>query len=185
VAVAGVALVRPATWAAVAALAGACACAALATAPRRAAAALAGCALVAALSVPLASSLTVARAHRSNAGLALELPPALSTFLISHQGSARYEAASSTVFRSSPLIVRDGRPVLMLTSYHGRPLLGAARLAQLVAAGEVRYILLGAGDCTAAGCAAVVRWAHAHAHDISRAAGVGPRGTLYELRLGG
>jgi 4-amino-4-deoxy-L-arabinose transferase-like glycosyltransferase len=181
VAVAGVALVRPPAWATVAALAGACACAALAAAPRRRAVALAACALVAALSVPFASSLSVARQHRSNAGLALEAQPALSTFLITHQGRARYEVASATVFRSSPLIIRDGRPVLMLTSYHGRPLLSAARLAQLVAAGDVRYILMGSGDCAPTGCAAVVRWAHAHASDISRAAGVGPPGTLFEL----
>jgi hypothetical protein len=96
------------------------------------------------------SSVSVAREHRSNAGLALDVPPALSTFLASHQGAARYEVASSTVFRASPLIVRDARPVLMLTSYHGRPLLSAAALAGLVSAGEVRYILLGRGDCAAA-----------------------------------
>jgi 4-amino-4-deoxy-L-arabinose transferase-like glycosyltransferase len=184
VAVAGVALVRPPAWATVAAVAGASACAMLAAAPRRTGAALAACALVAALSVPLASSVKVAREHRSNAGLALEAPPALSAFLISHQGRARYEVASATVFRSSPLIVRDGRPVLMLTSYHGRPLLSAARLAQLVAAGDVRYILMGSGDCAPTGCAPVVRWAHAHARDVSLAAGVGPPGTLFELSSG-
>jgi 4-amino-4-deoxy-L-arabinose transferase-like glycosyltransferase len=184
VALAGVALVRPPAWSAVAALGAACACAGLATAPRRAVAALAVCALVAALSVPLAASVSAARDHRSNAGLALAARPALSRFLLSHQGRARYEVASATVFRSSPLIVRDGRPVLMLTSYHGRPLLGAARLAQLVASGDVRYVLLGRGDCTKQGCAPVVRWARAHAHDISSAAGVGPAGTLFELRPG-
>jgi hypothetical protein len=108
----------------------------------------------------------------------------LSTFLVSHQGRARYEVASSTVFRSSPLIVRDGRPVLMLTSYHGRPLLSAARLGRLVAAGEVRYLLTGPGACTKAGCAPVVRWARAHARDVSRATGVGPPGTLFALSLG-
>jgi 4-amino-4-deoxy-L-arabinose transferase-like glycosyltransferase len=181
VAVAAAALVPAPAWATLAALAGACACAAVAATPRRPAAALAVCALVAALSVPFASSLSVARQHRSNAGLTLDAPVALSTFLIGHQGSARYEVASTTVFRSSPLIVRDARPVLMLTSYQGRPLLNAARLKQLVRAGEVRYILMGAGDCSSTGCAAVVRWAHAHAHDVSRAAGVAP-GTLFALK---
>jgi 4-amino-4-deoxy-L-arabinose transferase-like glycosyltransferase len=181
VAVAGLAIAGAPAWAAACALAGAGACAALAAAPRRTAAALAACALVAALGVPLASSLSVARQHRSDAGLALTTPAALSAYLVAHQGRARYEVASATVFRSSPLIVRDGRPVLMLTSYQGRPLLSAGRLAQLVAAGQVRYILMGPGDCTKAGCAPVVRWAHAHAHDVSSATGVGPRGTLFEL----
>ncbi|MEA2155525.1 MAG: hypothetical protein QOE11_1665, partial [Solirubrobacteraceae bacterium] len=132
-------------------------------------------------SVPFASSVSIARQHRSNAGLALQAPRALSTFLIAHQGATPYEVASSTVFRSSALIVRDGRPVLMLTSYRGRPLLSAPRLARLVSSGQVRYILMGPGDCTTSGCAPVVRWAHAHARDVSRATGVGPRGTLFEL----
>jgi 4-amino-4-deoxy-L-arabinose transferase-like glycosyltransferase len=182
VALAGAALVRPPAWATASALAAACACAALAAARRRPPAALVACALVAALSVPGAASVSVARQHASNAGLALNAPRALSRFLISHEGGARYEVASSTVFRASPLIVRDARPVLMLTSYHGQPLLGAAALAQLVGTGEVRYILLGRGDCASTGCAPVVRWAHAHARDISRAAGVGPPGTLFALR---
>jgi hypothetical protein len=182
VAVAGPALVHVPTWAAVAALAGAGACAVLAAAPRRRPAALVACALVAALSVPLASSVSVAREHKSDAGLALEAPPSLSTFLLSHQGGARYEVASTTVFRTAPLIVRDARPVLMLTSYLGRPLLSPAALAQAVRAGEVRYILMGPGDCTKTQCAPVIRWARAHARDISLTAGVGPPGTLFELR---
>jgi 4-amino-4-deoxy-L-arabinose transferase-like glycosyltransferase len=182
--VAGVALVRPPAWATVAALAGACACMALAAARRRPPTALVTYALVAALSVPLAASVAVARQHKSNAGLALEAPRALSTFLISHQGRARYEVASATVFRASPLIVRDGRPVLMLTSYRGRPLLSVARFKQLVAAGDVRYILMGPGGCAPTGCAPVLRWAHAHARDISGAAGVWPPGTLFELSTG-
>jgi hypothetical protein len=69
----------------------------------------------------------------------------------------------------------------MLTSYQGRPLLSAAALAQAVRTGEVRYILMGPGDCAKTGCAPVIRWAHAHARDVSRAAGV-PAGTLFELR---
>jgi 4-amino-4-deoxy-L-arabinose transferase-like glycosyltransferase len=181
VAVAGLALVHVPTWAAVAALGGACACVALSAAPRRPPAALFACALVAALSVPLAASVSVARRHTSNAGLALTAPPALSAFLISHQGAARYEVASATVFRSSALIVRDARPILMLTSYQGRPLISPATLAQAVSTGQVRYILMGPGDCARSGCAPVVQWAHAHARDISRAAGVGPAGTLFEL----
>ena len=41
---------------------------------------------------------------------------ALSNYLRAHQGRARYEVASSTVAKAGPLIARDGRPVLMLTS---------------------------------------------------------------------
>jgi hypothetical protein len=135
--------------------------------------------LVATLAVPTASALTVARQHRSDAGLPSRLSAAqvasLSRFLIARQHGARYELVSPTVARAAPLIVHDGRPVLMLTSLDGRPLLGPDRLARLVAAGEVRYAMLGSG-----GGAPVLRWAKAHAHDVSAAAGL-PRGQLYRL----
>jgi hypothetical protein len=134
--------------------------------------------LVATLAVPTASALTVARQHRSDAGLPSRLSAtqvaSLSRFLIAHQHGARYELVSPTVARAAPLIVHDGRPVLMLTSLQGRPLLGPDRLARLVAAGEVRYAMLGGGG------APVLRWAKAHAHDVSAAAGL-PRGQLYRL----
>jgi hypothetical protein len=81
--------------------------------------------------------------------------------------------------RATPLIIRDARPVLMLTSYNGRPLLTPAQLAALVRRGEVRFALLGGG-----GHAPVVRWARAHAHDVSAAAGVAPR-TVYRLSAAG
>jgi 4-amino-4-deoxy-L-arabinose transferase-like glycosyltransferase len=178
-AVAGALLVGPPAWAIAVALAGAAACGVLAVAPgaRRARAVIAF-GLVATLAVPTASALTVARQHRSDAGLPSRLSAtqvaSLSRFLIAHQHGARYELVSPTVARAAPLIVHDGRPVLMLTSLQGRPLLGPDRLARLVAAGEVRYAMLGGGG------APVLRWAKAHAHDVSAAAGL-PRGQLYRL----
>ena len=159
---------RPPAWAAVLALG-----------------ALAALGLVAVLAVPAAAAVSVARHHRSDAGLPLRTDPArlaaLSRFLIAHQGPARYEVASPTVIRAAPLIIRDARPVLMLTSLYGRPLLGPAGLERLVATGRVRYALLGRTSCTRGGCPAVVRWARAHARDVSAAAGQ-PRGTVYRLR---
>jgi hypothetical protein len=185
VAAGGVLLGHPPAWAVVAALAAAAGCVVVAVArdwPRRATA-LAVLGLVAVLAVPASGAVTVARQHRSDAGLPLRTNPvtlaALSRFLIAHQGRGRYEAASPTIIRAAPLIIRDGRPVLMLTSLYGRPLLNAAQLRRLVAAGQVRYVL-GRPACAANGCQDVVRWARAHAHDVSAAAGQ-PRGTLYRL----
>jgi hypothetical protein len=107
-------------------------------------------ALVAALALPSAAALSVARQHRSDAGLPSRMSPAqldrLSRFLAAHDRGARYEVASSSVERVAPLIVRDGRPVLMLASNKGRPLLSRARLAAIVAAGQVRYGLLSQAD---------------------------------------
>jgi hypothetical protein len=99
----------------------------------------------------------------------------MSRFLRARQHGARYELVSPTVARAAPLIVHDGRPVLMLTSLAGRPLLGPGRLARLVASGQARYALIGGG-----GSAPVIRWERAHARDVSVAAGL-PRGTLYRL----
>jgi 4-amino-4-deoxy-L-arabinose transferase-like glycosyltransferase len=187
VALAAIALAHPPVWATIVAAGGAAGCVA-AAAGRRATPVLAGCALLAALAVPTASALTVVRSHISDAGLANPLPTsevaALSRFLVPRQGHARYEVASSTVYRASQLIVRDGRPVLVLTNVGGTPLMTPQQLAAEVASGQVRYVLLGRGTCarsTPRPCAGVLRWALAHGHDVSRAAGVGPRGTLYRL----
>jgi hypothetical protein len=68
----------------------------------------------------------------------------------------------------------------MLTSLYGRPLIDGAGLRRLVAGGQVRYALLGKASCTSKGCPDAVRWARAHAHDVSAAAGQRP-GTLYRL----
>jgi 4-amino-4-deoxy-L-arabinose transferase-like glycosyltransferase len=153
-----------------------------ALAPRRNGA-LVALALVAVLAVPAASAVTVAGQHRSNAGLPVPAPaPGLSAFLLSHQNGARYEVASPAVARASTLIIRDGQPVLMLTSLYGQPLLTPARLQHLVATGQVRY-LLGRGGCGKTGaCPPVLRWAHRHAHDVSRAAGLAP-GTISRLSV--
>jgi 4-amino-4-deoxy-L-arabinose transferase-like glycosyltransferase len=181
-ALAGTALAHPPAWAVALAL-GAAGTGALAAGVRRPAA-LTACAVVAALAVPAATSISLAGSTRSDAGLATPLPPervrVLSTFLLAHQRGATYEVASSSVFKAGPLIVRDGRPVLMLTSYQSRPLLTPAQLAHLVATGRVRYVMVGRARCTPGGtlaCVPVVRWARAHSVDVSRAAGL-PRGSL-------
>jgi 4-amino-4-deoxy-L-arabinose transferase-like glycosyltransferase len=178
---------HPPAWAAIAGLAAAAGCAVVAIAhtwPRRATA-MGILGLVAVLAVPASAAVTVARQHRSDAGVPLQTDPAtlaaLSRFLIAHQGHARYEVASPTIVRASPLIIHDGRPVLMLTSLYGRPLLSAAQLERLVATGQVRYVL-GRPACAASGCQDVVRWARAHTRDVSAAAGL-PRGTVYRLSV--
>jgi 4-amino-4-deoxy-L-arabinose transferase-like glycosyltransferase len=185
-AIGAVLLAHPPAWAVVVALGAVVGCGAVAAsrawAQRMTALAILG--LVAVLAVPASGAVTVARQHRSDAGVPLRTDQAalasLSHFLIAHQGRARYEVASPTVIRAAPLIIRDGRPVLMLTSLYGRPLLDAARLKSLVAGGQVRYALLGRASCTAKGCPDAVRWARAHARDVSAAAGQRP-GTVYRL----
>jgi 4-amino-4-deoxy-L-arabinose transferase-like glycosyltransferase len=190
IAVGGVLMARPSAWAVVLAAGGVPACVAVAVVARQSrhrATALAACGLVAVLAAPTAAAVTVARQHQSDAGLPSRWTPAqlttMSGFLAAHRGRTTWELASPTVVRAAPLIVRDGRPVLMLTSLDGRPLLDPGRLSRLVAGGSVRYALLGAGACppkSAGGCPPVIRWAIAHSRDVSAKAGL-PRRTLYRL----
>ncbi len=110
---------------------------------------------------------------------------ALSRFLRARQGGARYEFASLSATKAGPLVVRDARPVLILTSLYGQPLVSTARLAQVVRDGQVRYALTGA-SCTAGsdrltGCSAQARWIRAHGTDVSLAAGQPRRGLVYRL----
>jgi 4-amino-4-deoxy-L-arabinose transferase-like glycosyltransferase len=187
VAVAGALLAHAPAWAVVVAVVAAAGCAAAAASPglplRSSALAVLG--LVAVLAVPTAGAVSVARQHASNAGLPLHTPhlTALSRFLTANQGAARYEVASPNVVRASPLIIRDARPVLMLTSLYGRPLLGAAQLQRLVATGQVRYALLSHASCTKRSCADAIRWALHHSRDVSASAGL-PAHSVYELTTG-
>ena len=152
----------------------------LATAP----ALLAVGALVAVLAAPTAGAIHVVRQGSSNSGRPGAMPAAtlgpLSRYLRAHQGGARYEVASSAVAKAGPLIARDGRPVLMLTSLYDRPLLTPAQLSSHVRRGDVRYVLLGSGTCSRR-CPGVVRWAMTHARDVSRQAGLAHPGLLYRF----
>ncbi|MEO8687584.1 MAG: glycosyltransferase family 39 protein [Solirubrobacteraceae bacterium] len=146
--------------------------------------------LVAALAVPVGTSARLVRTGAGDSGVAGRTPAAtleaLSAYLRANQGRARYELASSSVAKAAPLIVRDARPVLMLTSLRGRPLLKPAQLAAKVQTGQVRFALIGRARCSptgpgAPGCAPVVQWARAHGADVSRDAGLPTPGALYRL----
>ncbi len=154
----------------------------------RAVSLLAAGALTAVLAVPFAASVHVVARGSSDSGRPGAMPngqvSALSSYLRLHQGSARYQLASSSVAKAGPLIARDGRPVLMLTSLYDRPLLTPAQLETAVTVGQVRYVLLGRGTCSARSghvCSPVVRWARAHASDVSVAAGLPTPGLLYHF----
>jgi 4-amino-4-deoxy-L-arabinose transferase-like glycosyltransferase len=146
-------------------------------------------ALCAVLAVPLATAVAAVRHGTQDAGRTGEMPArrvaALSAYLQARTAGAADELAASAPAKAGPLIAHDGRPVLILSDGNGRQLVTPARLAAAVAAGNVRFALLGdscgAGSSSArTGCLPVVRWAHAHGVDVSIAAGQ-PRGALYAL----
>ncbi len=151
---------------------------------------LAALGLTALLAIPLAATIQAVRAKSSDAGnvgaLNGEEQRLLSSYLLAHQGGARYELAAGEATNVASLIVQDARPVLMLTTYNGLPFTSVARLKQLIARDEVRYafldsVCLGRSPKTVAGCAPAALWVRAHGTDVSLRAGLHARGILWRL----
>jgi 4-amino-4-deoxy-L-arabinose transferase-like glycosyltransferase len=147
-------------------------------------------ALVAVLAVPVMASVNVIRERVSDAGHVGAINATdlvrLSAFLRAHQGRARYEVASDSATKVGSLIVRDARPVLILTTYNARTLTSVDALRRLASQGQVSYALVG-GACgphtprTDASCSAPAIWVRTHARDVSRLAGLSRRGVLWQL----
>lgn len=71
--------------------------------------------------------------------------PALAAFLIANRGEARYLLATPNARLAAPLIIATGAPVMAIGGYMGSdPIIGLDEFAARVAAGEVRYVLVGA-----------------------------------------
>ncbi len=147
-------------------------------------------ALTALLAVPLVASIQAAQAHTSDAGnvgaLSGEEQRLLSSYLLAHQGGARYELAAGEATNVASLIVKDGRPVLMLTTYNGLPFTSVAKLKRLIEQRQVRYAFLDSAcgprpSKTVAGCAPAALWVRAHGTDVSAKAGLRARGVLWRL----
>jgi 4-amino-4-deoxy-L-arabinose transferase-like glycosyltransferase len=174
----------------------AAAVAAAVPAPRRhaAAAGAAALVLVAALAVPFATSVRVVRAGKQDSEDTGTTPPAvlnpLSAYLRAHQGGARYEVAAGDIFKGAALIIKDARPVLVLTSFESagagpHELLTPAQLRHAARTGQVHYVLMHGSRCvpgqTPIACTPVFRWVRAHGTDVSLAAGLPYRHQLYRL----
>jgi hypothetical protein len=147
--------------------------------------------LTALLAIPLVASVEAVSEKVSDAGVVGSLNPseqrALSAYLLSHQGTARYELAAGSSTSVASLIVQDRRPVLMLTTYNGLPFTSIPGLKSLISGGVVRYAFLdsqcdsAAPKKTTAGCAPVALWIRMHATDVSREAGLRASGLLWRL----
>lgn len=141
---------------------------------------------------PVHESLSLVRAG-ANDSLGLAIAPAsevsaLSAFLRPRTGAMRYELAVDDPTSLAPLIIRDARPILPLTSsFEGRPLIGLAQLQRAVADGQVRYGLVGAYRCSAANagapaCGPAARWIRQTGLDVTRSSGALGHSKLYLLR---
>ena len=139
---------------------------------------------------PVHESVTLVRTRANDSlGTATAAPAdvtALSRFLRPRTAGLTYELAVDEPLSLAPLIIRDERGILPLTSWGGRPLTGLAELRAAIARGEVRYGLLGAYRCgagnrRAAGCTAAALWIRRRGTDVTAAAGLSGRLRLYRL----
>ena len=137
--------------------------------------------LVAVLMVPFNSDTRSIETHVTDAGYVGALPAEeqrlVSSYLRAHQGSAFYETAALSATQIGSLIVQDGRPILVLTTYGARVFTPIARLKQLIAQGKVRYAFLNS-YCSRRGgplnpaCSEPAKWVREHGVDVSREAGL-------------
>ncbi len=137
--------------------------------------------LVAILALPVSADVTAIDNHVTDAGYVGALPTEelrlLSAYLRAHQGSARYEGVAESATQIGALIVKDVRPVVVLTTYDARVFTSIAKLQQLIARGEVKYAFLNSYcgrqiSALNAACSAPARWIRAHGTDVSRQAGL-------------
>jgi 4-amino-4-deoxy-L-arabinose transferase-like glycosyltransferase len=146
-------------------------------------------ALLAIAAIPVEVDKTAIENRVSDAGYIGALPGAqqraLSSYLIAHQGSARYELAAESATGIGSLIVQDARPVVVLTTYEARVFTTVAKLKRLIAEGAVRYAFLntycGVYSTTNAACSEPARWIRAHGTDVSIQAGLEHHKLLYLL----
>jgi len=145
------------------------------------------------LAISVSTDIRAIRDHVTDAGevgvLPARLLEPLSSYLRAHQGGARYEVAAKSATQIGGLVVRDGRPVLVLTSYNAQVFTTVQELQRRIAAGEVRYAFLNspcphrttAASAKNPACSAPADWIREHATDVSREAGLEHSKMLWRL----
>jgi 4-amino-4-deoxy-L-arabinose transferase-like glycosyltransferase len=133
------------------------------------------------LAIPLGTDVTAIKNHVTDAGYVGALPVqelnSISSYLRAHQDGARYEVAAQSATQIGALIVKDVRPVVILTSYGARSFTSVTKLKDLIAAGEVRYAFLNSPcphrlAAKNPACSPAAKWIRTHARDVSRDAGL-------------
>ncbi len=140
--------------------------------------------------VPVRESIMLVRQDASDSRGLTSITPAvtrtLSNYLEPRTAGLRYEVAVDEPIALAPLMIRDRRPILPLTSFKGRL---AVRLPQLLAAiraGQVRYAVVGNYACTTkrlgwASCSPASLWIRTHGINVSAQAGLVSTSRLYLL----
>jgi hypothetical protein len=142
------------------------------------------------MALPAVRDVLLIRDHSHSQAAEVTLPAAIvdpiSRFLLAHQGSARFEFAATASTIAAALIVRDHRPVMLLTTVNSRPFVTLAQLQRAHAAGQVRYVV-NHGGCAVAtlrpACSQAMVWVRQHTRDITSQTGLPATdtGLLYDL----
>jgi 4-amino-4-deoxy-L-arabinose transferase-like glycosyltransferase len=149
--------------------------------------------LVAMLAISVQTDVRAIEDHVTDAGEVGVLPGdvlnPLSSYLRAHQGTARYEVAAQSSTQIGALIVKDARPVVVLTSYAAKVFTTVDQLKRKIAAGEVRYAFLNspcphrtsAASAKNPACSPPAVWIREHGSDVSREAGLPHNKVLWRL----
>jgi 4-amino-4-deoxy-L-arabinose transferase-like glycosyltransferase len=71
-------------------------------------------------------------------------PSGLVAFLEANHAGERYLLATTTTRLAAPIIIASGQPVMAMGGFHGLdPILTPDKLARMVDAGEIRFVMVG------------------------------------------
>ena len=137
--------------------------------------------LLAVLAIAVSTDAAAIKNRVSDAGYVGALPGEelhlLSSYLRAHQDGARYEVAAESATGIGALIVKDARPIVVLTTYDARVFTSVPELERVIALGKVRYAFLNStcdphDSSVDAACSAPAKWVRAHGTDVSHQAGL-------------
>jgi 4-amino-4-deoxy-L-arabinose transferase-like glycosyltransferase len=100
-----------------------------------------------------------------------QVSASLISYLVKHQGSAKYLVAATSSHTTAPIIIQTGKAVVTIGGFSGGD--NAPTLAQLkamIAAGELKYVLVagaGAGGGPDRGSSAITSWVTSHGKQVS------------------
>jgi hypothetical protein len=114
---------------------------------------------------------------------------ALVSYLETHQGSAKYLVATFGSQSSAPIIIASGKPVVTIGGFNGGdPAPSLAQLKQMVAKGQLRYVLIqgnggGFGGPGGNSSSAITSWVTSKGKEVTIASSSGAQtsGTLYDV----
>jgi 4-amino-4-deoxy-L-arabinose transferase-like glycosyltransferase len=85
------------------------------------------------------------------------------SYLLRHQGSAKYLVAATGSQTTASIIIATGKPVVTIGGFSGGdPTPTVAQLAAMVKKGELKYVLLGGGGGPGGGSSALTEWVQQH-----------------------